>query len=306
MFEVGNDRLVARLAPLPTEPYATFPTFDLARQVYCMRLVREQTHVPVPDVVAFEEDPEWLGTPFLVTRQIPGLVPSDSPPYLATGWMTELSPETLKALEEATIRILASIHTVDCEQDLACFDRPDLGERPLLQQIACQKSYYEWACDGRQVPVIEEAFDAITQTVPAESRRVLNWGDSRIGNIIYQGHEPVAVLDWELASAGPPEVDIAWMVFVHRFFQDRVSGIGMTGFRDFLRRDRVVTLYESHSGYCLDDLRWFEAFAALRFAIILFRMSLRRIAFGWTADTDDADSLTLFAPLLRLVLQELQ
>ena len=47
---------------------------------------------------------------------------------------------------------------------------------------------------------------------------------------------------------------------------------------------------------------WYEAFAGLRFGIILARMSLRSAAFGLAQETDDPDDLILFAPLLSRLL----
>jgi aminoglycoside phosphotransferase (APT) family kinase protein len=259
----------------------------------------------VPRIVCLEEDPRWLGTPFLVTRQVAGQIPGDSPPYVVAGWMTELSETDLATLEQNTIRELAAIHTIRSPGDLDRFRRPDLGPTPLQQQLAYQNSYYEWARDGRRVPVIEEAFGALSASVPPTAKVTLNWGDSRIGNIIYRDLSPVAILDWEMATAGPPEVDVAWMVFMHRFFQDSVSPFGLRGMPDFLDTDRVIDLYEVHSGDRLDSLGWYQAFAGLRFAIILFRMSLRSIAFGVRQPTDDADALVLFAPLLRRLLESI-
>ena len=49
---------------------------------------------------------------------------------------------------------------------------------------------------------------------------MLNWGDARIGNMLYVDFEPVAVLDWEMATVGPREVDLAWMIFLDTFFDD--------------------------------------------------------------------------------------
>ena len=44
---------------------------------------------------------------------------------------------------------------------------------------------------------------------------MLNWGDARVGNILYRDFAPIAVLDWEMATVGPREVDLAWMIFLH-------------------------------------------------------------------------------------------
>jgi aminoglycoside phosphotransferase (APT) family kinase protein len=304
LFDVGPDRLVARLAPLSDVPYPTFPTFDLPLQRDCMELVRTRTNVPLPEVVHLEEDPAWLGTPFLVMRRVDGLVPRDTPPYVVRGWMTELGSTDLTRLEERSVKVLAGVHTVRDPDDLSILTRPDNRGTPLQRQFASQLSYYEWARDGRRVPVIEEAFEVLGASIPDSTRTVLNWGDSRIGNIIYRDCDPVAVLDWEMATAGPPETDVAWMVFMHTFFQDLSAGFGLTGLPDLLRRERVVSIYEGLSAERLDDLSWYLAFAGLRFAIILMRMSLRSIAFGVTAPPEHADGHMLFPALLRRLVAE--
>jgi aminoglycoside phosphotransferase (APT) family kinase protein len=303
LFDVGPDRYVARLAPPPDSPYPTFPTFDLAFQRDCMELVRARTEVPVPDVIALEEDLSWLGTPFLVMRRVEGQIPGDSPPYMAAGWMTELSGADLARLEENTVRRLAAIHTIAHPADLTRFARPDLGATALEQQLAYQREYYEWARDGRTVPAIEDGFRVLAARLPASDRTVLNWGDSRIGNVIYRDCEPVAILDWEMATAGPPEVDVAWMVFMHTFLQQMATAFGLAGMPDLLRRDRVVELYERYSGAPLADLGWYVAFAGVRFAIIMVRMALRGVAFGGSEPVDP-DDLTLFAGLLRGLVAE--
>ncbi len=38
--------------------------------------------------------------------------------------------------------------------------------------------------------------------------------------MMFRDFEVVAVLDWEMASLGPPEVDLAWFLFFERFFSE--------------------------------------------------------------------------------------
>ena len=64
---------------------------------------------------------------------------------------------------------------------------------------------------------------------------MLSWGDSRIGNMMYRDFAPVAVLDWEMAAVAPPEVDLAWMAFMHFFFESMLGKHGMSGLPDLLR-----------------------------------------------------------------------
>src|SRR2546430_12257364 len=46
---------------------------------------------------------------------------------------------------------------------------------------------------------------------------VLCWGDVRIPNVVFgDDFRARAVLDWEMASIGPPELDIGWYLVIHR------------------------------------------------------------------------------------------
>ena len=72
---------------------------------------------------------------------------------------------------------------------------------------------------------------------------MLIWGDSRVGNVLYEDFKPVAVLDWEMATLGPREMDAAWMVFAHMVFQELAGLAGMPGLPDFMREDDVKATY---------------------------------------------------------------
>ena len=67
--------------------------------------------------------------------------------------------------------------------------------------------------------------------------------------MMFEDFAPVAVLDWEMASVGPREIDLGWMIYIHRFFQDLVEDLGLPGMPHILRRDTVAELYESMTGY---------------------------------------------------------
>jgi aminoglycoside phosphotransferase (APT) family kinase protein len=306
LFRLDGEPLVARLAPLPSSPYPTFPAFDLAFQEWVMRLVRERTSVCVPEVVYLERSEEWLGAPFLLLRAIDGVVPSDSPPYLLAGWMLEGSDDDRARLEQASIEVLVALHKVVDDGPATAFLRPDVpGDTALARQLAFQRRYYEWACEGTPVPALERAFKVLAATLPATRRSVLNWGDSRIGNILYRDFEPVAVLDWEMASVGPPEVDLGWMTFFHAFFQGMAEEHGFPGLPDLFDRARAVATYKRLSGDIVEDLAWYEAFAALRFGIISIRTSLRSVAYGLHDPPVHPDDVILFLPLLHKLLSEL-
>ena len=58
--------------------------------------------------------------------------------------------------------------------------------------------------------------------------------------MMFRDFEPVAVLDWEMAAVGPREIDIGWMVYLHRFLDDIAIQAGLPGMPHFMRLDDVV------------------------------------------------------------------
>jgi len=302
LFRLDGDPLVARLAPAPDSLYPTFPTYDLALQQRVMDLVRARTDVPVPEIVHLEASDSWLGVPFLVLRAVEGVVPSDNPPFVIdpNGWFLAGTPEEWQRMERSTVGVLVQLHRIADDDDTA-FLRPDVpGATPLARQLAYQREYYEWAREGETIPILERAFEMLAATMPHNERSVLNWGDSRPGNIIYRDFEPVAVLDWEMATVGPPEVDVAWVTFFQAFFAGVAEPYGVKVPAVFQREETVAT-YERLSGTVLDDLAWYEALAALRMGIILTRMSFRGVAYGMEPPATPDDRV-MFVPLFERLL----
>ncbi len=296
------EHFAARLAPLP-ELVPVFPKYDLDLQRRCMDLVREHTDVPAPDVVAYETDPKWVGTPFLVMRRIEGEAPPDIPPYVFGGWMLDATPEQRAKLQHSSVRVLARLHEITPDShDLGFLAQPEHGRSALDQQLGYQRWYYEWAREGVRYPLIERTFEWLDAHRPEEGPTVLNWGDARIGNILYRDFEPVAVLDWEMATIGPAETDVAWMIFLHRFFNDLAERFELPGIDDFMRREDVVADYEQQTGRRVGPLEWFEVFAAQRFAIVSVRTSTRGIAYGMMEKPEDPDDLVMFRGLQEQML----
>jgi aminoglycoside phosphotransferase (APT) family kinase protein len=273
------------------DDYPVFPEYDLSLQVSCLRLVRQKSDVPVPEVEWFEPDPKVLDYPFYVMHRVEGAVPADLPPYAFAGWLFEASPDERATLQRNTLAMLAKLHAIDVSgEDARFLDRPRYGATPLDQHLTYQREYYEWAREGERYPIIEKTFEWLEARRPDDTRPpVLNWGDSRIGNVMYRDLEPVAVFDWEMAALGAPEVDLAWMVEMHDFFQRMAEAVGLPGLPGFLERDDVISTYEELSGREVEHFDWYYVFAALRFAIVTIRTSVRAIGYGQMEPTATMD-----------------
>lgn len=290
----GRHRLVARLAPEPSA-VPVFPDYDLERQARILRDVRALSDVPVPEVLWSEPGDDVVGTPFFVMRRVDGRVPPDVMPYNFDSWVTAATPDERARMQASTVDLLVRLHAIDDSARRFAYvdvDRP--GATAMRRQLADQVAYYEWARGDLRSPIIERTLRWLDEHLPDdEGEPVLCWGDSRIGNVIYEGFEPVAALDWEMAAIAPPEVDVVWCPYLHRFFEDLAVQLGAPGLPDFLRLDDYAGAYERSSGRTPRHLRFYTVYAAVRFAIVSVRTTLRRVHFGEMALPDDLDDLVM-------------
>jgi aminoglycoside phosphotransferase (APT) family kinase protein len=296
VFDVATDErsmgCVARLAP-QDDAVPVFPDYDLARQFRVMQLVAEHSSVPVPRPLWFEPEPGVAGSPFFVMELVSGQVPPDVMPYNFGGWLAEAAPVDRARMQTATVAVLAGVHGIALpESELAFleFERP--GSTPLRRHVEEQWAYYEWvAAGGTRHPLIERGFSWLDEHWPAdEGPAVISWGDARIGNIVYRDYLPVGVLDWEMAGLGPRELDLGWLIYHHRFFEDLATLAELPGLPGFLRRADIASEYYELTGYEPRDLDFYIVYAALRNAIVMARVARRQAAFGerdWPADADD-------------------
>ena len=299
-------RLVARVAP-DSADVPVFPRYDLDRQYRAIRLVDQLTTVPVPPVWWSEPDPDPLGAPFFVMGRVDGQVPPDVMPYnFGDSWLFDASPTDQRRLQDATVAVLAELHGVDRPEerfDFLTHDAP--GDTHLRRRVAHTREWYDFAVAGlgRSSPLIERGFAWLDEHWPTqEGPTVACWGDSRIGNVMYRDFAPVAVLDWEMAALGPCELDVAWLIYGHRIFEDIAASMGLPGMPEFLRPDDVAATYESLTGHTPRDLEFYGTYAALQYGIVFLRTGHRQVHFGEVDEPDDVDDLVMNrGPLERML-----
>ena len=292
--EPRQERLAARLAPDPGD-VPVFPRYDLERQYEVIRLVGELSDVPVPPVWWSEPDAGAIGTPFFVMGHVDGRVPPDVMPYtFGDNWLHDATADEQRSLQDATFRVLARLHAVEDAERRFAFLRPDQpGETPLRRRVAAARAWYDFAAaDGFPSPLVERGFAWLDAHWPRdEGETVLSWGDSRIGNVLYDGFVPAAVLDWEMATLGPRELDVGWLIYGHRIFDDIAGAYGLPGMPEFMRADDVADHYEALAGHRLRDLAFYGTLAALQYAIVFLRTGARSVHFGEQEPPAEVDDL---------------
>jgi aminoglycoside phosphotransferase (APT) family kinase protein len=296
--------LVARIAPDPAAD-PVFMVYDMERQFKTMQMVADHTEVPVPKVLWLETGTDAIGVPFFVMERIHGVVPPDLMPYpYGNNWFFDADVKDQQRLERQSVEALAALHELTADGPAGFLAAPDDGESHLRHHVQEQRAYYDWVvADGVRSPLIEDTFEWLEEHWPEnENDAVFSWGDARVGNMMFEDFSPVAVLDWEMAAVGPREIDIGWMIYMHRAFQDMVESFGMPGMPHILRRETIAAIYEEASGYKPRDLDFYTTYAALRYGIVMFRITRRSIRFGEAVMPENPDQAIMHHVQLRQML----
>ena len=232
----GSRRLILQRDPRGA------PAAGMRREASCLRAAAK-AGVPVPELVDASEDAGVLGAPFLVMVHVDGeTIPRKI-----------LRDEEYAAVRPALARqcgeILAKLHGID---------PTDVDDLQDTDQVAQYRATLDNLDEPH--PTFELAFRWLEENRPASSRRAVVHGDFRNGNLIVGPDGIRAVLDWELAHAGDPMEDLAWLcVKSWRFGVDLpVGGFGTydelaAGYGDRLDRDA---------------LRWWEVLGTLKWGIM--------------------------------------
>lgn len=298
----GEDHaLVARIAPADVD-VPVFRTYDMDMQFRVMQLVAERSDTPVPECLWNEPGADVIGSPFFVMRRVDGHVPPDNLPYTFEGWVLDASPADRIAMQDDTVWALAGIHSVALDGvDLGFLGHDPSGPSALRQHVDEWADYYRWLGLDEPIPVVDDAFAWLEAHWPVDDGGVpvLSWGDSRIGNVIYDGFRPAAVLDWEMASIGPRGLDVGWMAYIHDFFQDVAEQMGLPGLPGFMQVDDLAETYEARTGITITDRQFWKVFAALRYGLIMARIHQRQVAFGEVEPSDDPEAGVMHRDWLR-------
>jgi prepilin-type processing-associated H-X9-DG protein len=294
---------VAKLGS-PAPRYQTFPDEDLGRQAAFMAVVRAATGLPVPAVLRHERDRSWLGAPFFITPRHEGRAWPSDPPYNFSGWVLESTPAQRAAMRRAFVSVLAQIHAVtEDRHDLSGLARPGPDEPVLEGQVRSVRSLYEWARDGRDYPVVDQALRWLAAKLPNRTDPAcVTWGDARPGNLLFADGNVTAVLDWEGATLGHPELDVAFVCVMHRYYQARAEAHGVPGLPGLFRPAELAAEYAALSGRTLTDLRWYQVAGAARAAAIQVRFVERARAAGHGPSADGDQALGM-APILRELIE---
>ncbi len=206
---------------------------------------------PVPHILVADDSRAALGNPFLICDEIKGET-------IVRRIQRQLDAAGGQAARAELLR--------QCAQALAAIHRAD----PHLPGLAHQDQLAQWRerldAMGDTTATFEWAFRWLAAHRPQPSAEVLVHGDYRMGNLIVDGSDLAAVLDWELVHLGEAYDDLAWFcIRAWRFGAPASLGAGGLGsIESFLRA------YERASATTVDRVafHWWLVLATLRWGVI--------------------------------------
>ena len=206
---------------------------------------------PVPHIIVADDSIAALGNPFLICDAIGGET-------IVRRIQRQLDQSGGTA---GRYRLLGQ-----CAEALAAIHRADTN----LPGVSHEDQLAEWREQldimGDTTATFEWAFRWLADNRPVPSPPRLVHGDFRMGNLIVDGSELAAVLDWELVHVGEVYEDLAWFcIRAWRFGApiDLAAG-GLGSIEDFLHG------YENAGGATVDRaaFHWWLVQATLRWGVI--------------------------------------
>ena len=206
---------------------------------------------PVPNVLVANDSAAALGNPFLICNEIKGET-------IVRRIQRQLDAADGQAGRARLLR--------QCAQALAAIHRAEANDPALARedQLAAWRARLDAMADT--TATFEWGFRWLAAHRAPASPPVLVHGDFRMGNLIVDGSDLAAVLDWELVHIGEAYEDLAWFcIRAWRFGAPANLGAGGLGSIDgFLRA------YEEASGTAVDReaFHWWLVLATLRWGVI--------------------------------------
>jgi aminoglycoside phosphotransferase (APT) family kinase protein len=206
--------------------------------------------VPVPRALWLDESGRWLNRPFFVTAFVAGTA-SMRPLRVEAG-----DPE-LRAVALDLARAAARLHHFDWRAaGVTCLEPVAEDEAALHQLDLWEDQFRRQRLEAH--PALVHAFAWLRHRAPRAERVGIVHGDLRFGNVLYHGARLTALLDWEMVHLGDPREDLGW---VYRALWSPERSLPFEGF---------LAAYEAEAGSPVDRdaLRWYQAFAEVKHAVI--------------------------------------
>jgi len=224
--------------------------------------------------MAFCEDASVLGAPFYLMERVRGVILRSQVPKGVA-----LPPETISRLCAAFVETLVELHGLDyAAAGLAGFGNP---EGYALRQVTGWTKRYRDAQTG-EVGEMDTVASWLAEHVPPAQGASLLHNDYKHDNLVLDPARPdriVAVLDWEMCTAGDPLMDLgttlAYWVEEGDSEELKAVAFGPTRLPGSYTRRQLVDRYAERSGRAVHDLDFYYCFGLFKIAVVVQQIYYR-------------------------------
>ncbi|MDD9964386.1 MAG: phosphotransferase family protein [Gammaproteobacteria bacterium] len=231
-----------------------FPGRSFSQERRIQDILSTKTDLPVPRILAHEDDPAVLDGRFYVMEHLPGATPPVAAPHEA-GMLAKLSEPARRKLWFSGLDRLGEIHRLDpVDLGLIFVSKPGDSGSELSSLLDYWERHYMRSCHGEPLQLMTDAMAWLRSHQPEEREPSLVWGDARIGNMLFDDDQNcVGIVDWELASLGDPLQDLAYWTYSDDHFVHIASDGALPGWPTL---EETVDAYERASGRAVEERRF--------------------------------------------------
>jgi len=267
LLEAGAHEYVLRRPPLgPVAPKA----HDMAREYNVLGAVHP-LFPQAPRVFLLCDDPSVIGAIFFVMERRRGLVLRREIPEAYAH-----DADFGRRVSEAFVNCLAALHAVDVTRAM-------LGKPAgfLARQVSGWAERWQRA-QTEPLPHMEQLIAWLTRHLPESPAPALVHNDYKLDNIMLDSSDPTrveAVLDWEMATAGDPLVDLGCVMCYWPEAGDppvrRDALSNITTLPGWFTRAQLVDRYARLTGRDISGLGYYEVFGIFKIAVVLQQIYFR-------------------------------
>ncbi len=273
---------------------------DVLREARVLSALAD-TAVPVPAILGICDDPEVLGSDFVVMEMVEGRIFWDA-------GFADVPMAERGAYFDAMNAVIAAMHSLDPDA-IGLADYGRAGNYFERQIGRWSKQYLSDDLAGRD-PDMDAVVAWLPTAIPEGDETRLVHGDFRCDNLIFHPTEPriLAVLDWELSTLGNPLADFAYHAMMYRMPPDIVAGLGGADPAPLgiPTEDAYIASYCRRRGLSgIESWNFYTAFGFFRLAAI-FHGIKGRVLRGSASSANARERAEVFPRLARLAREAME
>jgi len=249
---------------------------DMIREFRVLQALEKAGYTKMPHPISACEDESIIGAPFFLMEKVEGMIIRNRPP-------SQASPQFFRNLSQSALDVLIELHSLELsESGLGALGKP---EGYAFRQVQGWAERFQKAKTS-EVPSIEEAFQWLLASLPAESDVAFIHNDFKYDNlVISSAGEVQAVLDWEMATVGDPLMDLGTTLayWAEDEDEDILKMFNLSYVPGNFTRSEIIAYYGNKTGRDMSKMNFYYVFGLCKVATIAQQI-YQRFSLGYSKD----------------------